>query len=155
VKNRTGRMFDFGHADPYLLAEEVWTVHNGNIQAFLEEVPPGRRIRVCYEEMVRAPEQVLRTVCAVLDVPFDADMLFPYDKGSMLDGVRPGKRATGDPNFLTHTSIDPALAEAWRKERLPRLLGEAARRIARRLQYELPHETPREPAVAEFEEERL
>lgn len=156
VKNRTGRMFDFGHADPYLLAEEVWTVHNENILTFMEEAPEGRKIRLCYEELVRDPEPQLRAVCAVIGEPFDPDMLFPYEKGSMLDGVRPGKRATGDPNFLTHTSIDPSLADAWRNVELPRPLGEHARRIAERLQYDLPRDAPRTTRESlEFEEERL
>jgi acyl transferase domain-containing protein/acyl-CoA synthetase (AMP-forming)/AMP-acid ligase II/acyl carrier protein len=160
VRSRTGRMFDFGHADPFLLAEEVWTVHNSNFLKFFENVDPARMHRVCYEEMVVNPEPYMREVCAFLEVNYDDGLVNPYDGNRMTDGLRPDSRSIGDPNFQKHTAIDPSLGEKWRSLTLPRPLGEAAQTIARKLGYELPAEDAvAAPVTAssteEFQEERL
>lgn len=159
VRNRTGRMFDFGHADPYLLAEEVWRTHNRNILTFLESIPAERQFRVRYEDLVREAEAHMRRLCAWLEIPYDAGMLAPYERGTMLDGMRPDRAATGDPNFMRHAAIDPALSDAWKRVALPRPLETGARRIADTLGYALPAEQrtdARTPIAAlDFEEERL
>ncbi len=158
VKNRTGKMFDFGHADPYLLAEEVWASHNENTIEFLKAVPDDRQFPVRYEELVTDPERIMRDMCAFLDQPFEPAVLDPYAKGRMTDGVRSKARAIGDPNFMKHTSIDPTLADAWKRAKLPYPLKEWAQRIADVLAYELPNEHLAEAhagSTEEMEEERL
>jgi len=158
VMNRTGKMFDFGHADPYLLAEEVWASHNENTIEFLKGVPEERRFFVRYEELVTAPERVMRGMCSFLGLPFDPAVLNPYGEGRMTDGVLSKARAIGDPNFMKHTSIDPTLADAWKRAKLPNRLGEWAQRIAGVLEYELPNENLAEARTGtsdDLEEERL
>jgi acyl transferase domain-containing protein/acyl-CoA synthetase (AMP-forming)/AMP-acid ligase II/acyl carrier protein len=158
VKNRTGKMFDFGHADPYLLAEEVWASHNENTLAFLKSVPEARQFSVRYEELVTDPERIMQGMCAFLEVPFEPAVLDPYGEGRMTDGVRSKARAIGDPNFMKHTSIDPTLADAWKRAKLPNRLGDWAQRIAGILEYDLPNENLARAVAGsgeELEEERL
>ncbi|GMV90393.1 MAG: hypothetical protein AMXMBFR82_01710 [Candidatus Hydrogenedentota bacterium] len=158
VKNRTGKMFDFGHADPYLLAEEVWASHNENTIEFLKGVPEERQFPVRYEELVTDPERIMRGMCTFLDVPFEPAVLDPYGEGRMTDGVRAKARAIGDPNFMKHTSIDPTLADAWKRAKLPNRLGDWAQRISAILEYDLPNETLSRVIAGsgeELEEERL
>ena len=161
VRNRTGKMFNFGHVDPYLLAEEVWASHNEHVLDFLKNVDPERQYRVRYEEMVKDPDEVMRGLCNFLGVDWDDGILNPYGEGRMTDGVHKTSRAIGDPNFMKHDRIDPALADVWRNIQLPRSLGEYALRVASELNYDLPNES--EPARAaggpshdeELEEDRI
>ncbi len=158
VKNRTGKMFDFGHADPYLLAEEVWASHNENTIEFLKGVPDERQFPVRYEELVTDPERIMRGMCTFLDVPFEPAVLDPYGEGRMTDGVRSKARAIGDPNFMKHTSIDPSLADAWKRAKLPNRLGDWTQRVSATLEYDLPNEALTRVVAGsgeELEEERL
>ncbi|MCC6488112.1 MAG: SDR family NAD(P)-dependent oxidoreductase [Candidatus Hydrogenedentes bacterium] len=158
VKNRTGRMFNFGHADPYLLAEEVWTSHNQNTMDFLESVEASRKFQVRYEDLVADPERIMRAMCDFLRLPFDDGVLQPYAEGRMTDGVHASSRSIGDPNFLKHKSIEASLGEAWRRARLPRPLGDRAQHVAAILDYELPNESVAAASSSpldEMEEERL
>jgi len=161
VRNRTGRMFDFGHADPYLLAEEVWATHNDNVARFFKQIDEERRYAIRYEELVSDPKTIMGGICEFIEVPFCEAVLDPYSEGRMIDGVRATGRAIGDPNFLKHDKIEGDLAEAWKCVKLPRPLGEFAQRVAGHLQYELPVEqtgaisSKSGQSSDEFEEERL
>ncbi|MDQ3605284.1 MAG: amino acid adenylation domain-containing protein, partial [Gemmatimonadota bacterium] len=70
-------------------------------------------------------------------VSFVPELLAPYQGNRMADGVHAGSLPIGDPNFHAHDSIDPALAEAWRRVKLARRLGGAARRLAQEIGYEV------------------
>jgi hypothetical protein len=134
--------------DSALMAEAVWTITNDNLLRFLQDMAPERRLLVRFEELVRQPEAVARQLCKFLDIPFDPAVLEPYRDGRMTDGVRPGRRALGDPGFLGRHGIEPALAEAWRDVRLPYGLGRSASVLAEQLGYEVvEHRRPAAPTV--------
>lgn len=67
-------------------------------------------ITVRYEDLVRSPEPVIRTICDAVDEPFDAAMLRPWEGSeSVVLGYETWKgRVSG--------AIDPSRAEAWRTE---------------------------------------
>ncbi|MBN2309702.1 MAG: SDR family NAD(P)-dependent oxidoreductase, partial [Candidatus Hydrogenedentes bacterium] len=160
VKNRTARMFRFENVDPFLLSEEVWTSHNENIMRLFERIEPERRYGIRYEDLVRQPEPIMRDLCGFLGLPFDEAVLFPYERGQMIDGLTARTPMMGDPNFAKRTSIEPGLADAWKAARLPRPLGEAARRCAAVLGYDLPEDGIIQSAAGaagfdDVEEERL
>ncbi len=151
VRNRLQRLIPTGNADPHDLAEQVWTTSNRNTLRFVEGVDPGRRHRIRYEEMVADPEPVLLRLCQFLQIPFDDALLKPYEGPRMTDGVHAQSLSIGDPGFLDHSMIEPALGEAWKSIRLPRRLGGSTRQIATELEYSLPaEESHRPPAVANF-----
>jgi acyl transferase domain-containing protein len=117
--------------DPFAIAEAYWTRMNDNILTLAEKLPAERYLRVKYEDLVRTPERVMRTVCAFFGLSFEESMLHPYAHSEMFGGP-------GDPNIFRHTGIIGSLADKWKHVRLPRPLGEAARRTAEALAYALP-----------------
>lgn len=58
----------------------------------------------------------------------------------MTDGVRAQSLSIGDPNFLSHRSIDRSLSDVWRNVRLPRTLKPATQSLASQLGFSLPRE---------------
>ncbi len=117
--------------DPFAIAEAYWTRMNDNILRLAVTLPEDRYLIVKYEDLVRTPEAVMRSVCAFLGLPFEEKMLHPYAHSEMFGGP-------GDPNIFRHTGIIASLADKWKRVRLPRPLGEAARRTAEALGYVLP-----------------
>ncbi len=117
--------------DPFAIAEAYWTRMNDNILKLAEKLPAERYLRVKYEDLVCTPERVMRTVCAFLGLSFEEAMLHPYAHSEMFGGP-------GDPNIFRHTGIIASLADKWKRVRLPRPLGEAARRTAEAMGYALP-----------------
>jgi acyl carrier protein len=99
------------------LAELTWLVTNQNIVAFFATVPPGRWMRVRYENLVREPESSVRDICEFLSVPFAEEMLDPYrDLDSrMTGGVHSVSQFSGDLKFHLHARIEPEAADRWRK----------------------------------------
>ncbi len=126
--------------DAHAYIEQVWAQGNANLMEFFEGIEPERRHLVLYEELVGAPERVLRGVCDFMQIPFDEALLQPYEGKRMLEGTDPNSLALGDPNFLSHDKIETSLGEAWRRIQLERPLGEFAVRMAKAFGYELPHE---------------
>lgn len=140
VRKRMGKLVGAGDADPHALAERVWLESNTHLLAFSRRVPHDRAHWIRYEDLVRDPARVMRHACDFLRIAFDPALLSPYAGNRMTDGVHPQSVAIGDPDFLEHTGIEGQLAERWRDVRLPRLLGEATRRVTTELGYELPTE---------------
>jgi Sulfotransferase family len=138
VRLRMDRLAGAEDVDAYAQAERVWSTSNQNMLQFLESVDPGRWLRLSYEDLVRRPEPLMHDICAFLDLPFEQATLTPYEGKRMTDGLNAHTQAIADPNFLSHTTIEPELADAWCMVRLPRCLGDAARRIAATLHYTLP-----------------
>jgi hypothetical protein len=115
-------------------AESVWVSANENIQRFLSSVDPSQQIRISYESLVSQPTRVVRRLCRFLRIEFHAAVLMPYAGPRMTDGIRPGVASPGDPNFHSHTDIDPTLGRA-----LPavELTDSLTRRVGARLRYDL------------------
>jgi amino acid adenylation domain-containing protein len=150
------------------LAELIWLVSQQNVLQFLAEVPPERQLRVRFEDLVSAPEAVLRGICDFLEVEYHADMAEPYKEKSarMTDGIHAWSRMLGDVKFHQHSRVDRAAAERWRDLAAEDSLSDATWKMAERLGY--PQErraawTPIEPAAIEpgrpwplsFAQERL
>ena len=129
-------MFEEADVDPYVVSETVWAQSNRNLLQFMEQVEPERHYLVRFEEMVKDPLTIMTGLCQFLGIPFDEAVLNPYDgrRERMTGGL-------GDPNIFLHKQIAPALGEAWKKIRLPRLLDEATVEVATKLGYSLPRET--------------
>ncbi len=126
--------------DPRVYIEQVWAQGNNNLMEFFKNIAPERHHFVRYEELVTAPEPVVRGLCDFLRIPFDEALLQPYEGKRMLEGVDPNSFALGDPNFMKHNKIETSLGEAWRNIQLESPLGEFATRVAKALGYELPRE---------------
>ncbi|MBW8876584.1 MAG: amino acid adenylation domain-containing protein [Acidobacteria bacterium] len=132
----------FRRAHPFTrrqLAELIWEVSHRNILDFLAEVPAGRHHTVRFEELVAAPERVLREVCQFLGLDYHPDMARPYEHGSarMTDGLHSASRMLGDVKFHQHSGVNAEVAERWRSELAEESLGEPARRTADALGYRL------------------
>ncbi len=124
------------------LAELVWILSHRNILEFLETVPPARRVRIRFEELVSRPREVLRELCDGLSLPFHPDLADPYkDAGKkMVDGVHGVSTPMGDRKFLEHGRIDPAVGEAWRRVETDDFLGDITWQLAAALGYAAPGE---------------
>ncbi|HEX8351781.1 MAG TPA: amino acid adenylation domain-containing protein [Pyrinomonadaceae bacterium] len=101
------------------LAELTWLVSHQNIVSFLERVPRGRQHRVRFEELLDAPEAVLRGLCRFLGVEFAAEMCSPYQdkRRRMTDGVHAESRMLGDVKVPRHAGVDARVGARWREQR--------------------------------------
>ncbi|MCA9946451.1 MAG: sulfotransferase, partial [Anaerolineales bacterium] len=126
-------LFDEPNPDPYIVAETIWATANRNLTTFLKDVDPTRQRLVRYEDLVQQPEKIMRDLCELMALPYDPALITPYDgrRERMMGGI-------GDPNILTHTGIDPTLAETWRSITLPRRLDPSTKQLAEQFGYELP-----------------
>ena len=126
-------LFDEPNPDPYIVAETIWATANRNLTTFLKDVDPDRQRLVRYEDLVQQPEKIMRDLCALMELPYDPALITPYDgrRERMMGGI-------GDPNILTHTGIDPTLAETWRSITLPRRLDPSTKKLAEQFGYDLP-----------------
>ncbi|HEY3569188.1 MAG TPA: amino acid adenylation domain-containing protein, partial [Thermoanaerobaculia bacterium] len=124
------------------LAELIWLVSQQNILRFLAEVPPERRMQVRFEDLVAAPEAVLRDICDFLEVEYHPDMAEPYKEKSarMTDGIHAWSRMLGDVKFHQHAEVDRAAAERWRELAAEDFLGDLTWEMAEGLGY--PRERP-------------
>jgi pimeloyl-ACP methyl ester carboxylesterase len=135
VRNRMQKLAGIETSDPYGLAEQAWLTLNANILRFLSAIDSERRFVLKYEDLVTDPENTTRNLCDFLDILYDAAMLRPYEGGRMTDGIHTHSFPIGDPAFLSHSDIDPKLAEAWRSVELPRGIGQATRDLAEKFGY--------------------
>jgi hypothetical protein len=131
-----GRHHSVWDEHPWVFAEKVWAASNAHVLRFLATVDPSRWRRISYEELVRTPDRVMRRVCDLLGLRMERAMLSPYDAGRMTTS-RDGRLTVGDPDFLTRSAIDPALADRWRHVRPPQRLSPFTRHVAAELGYEL------------------
>ncbi|MGK7888656.1 MAG: sulfotransferase [Leptolyngbyaceae cyanobacterium] len=125
--------------DPYPVAEKIWVKSHRNALALADQLPPERYHRIRYEDLVRHPAATMEQLCQFLHLPFVTDLLQPYEGQRMQQGDHSAE-ALGDPNFLTHHTIDAKLADAWRTIQLPYRLGAKAQQLANQLNYSLPQE---------------
>ncbi|MCA9704282.1 MAG: sulfotransferase [Myxococcales bacterium] len=131
--NMSERLLD---GSPYQSVEQMWREGNALIGDFLATVPAERWLRFSYEDLVRAPEPVLRRICDTLGVGYDPAMATPYEGDRMRAGPK-GARAVGDPNTATRSAIEPALAERWLAGFDHRTLDASTKALALELGYDL------------------
>ena len=140
TRMRMDKLIGSGDTNPYKLAESIWNDSNQNILEFAREIDTNRYHLVRYEELVSQPQKVMEGICNFLDIPFDPNVLTPYQGDRMTDGVHRNSLSLGDPNFSDRNSIEAKLAEKWREIKLPYVLGSYTQQIARNLNYELTEE---------------
>lgn len=140
ARMRMNKLLGASETDPYQLAEAIWTESNQNILDLAHKIDPHRMLLVHYEALVAHPEEQMQRICQFLEIPYRPELLTPYQGNRMTDGVNNTSMSIGDPNFLNRKTIDPQLANAWRKITLPSLLDYPARDTAALLNYELPQE---------------
>lgn len=114
VENRFDKLFSV-EGDPWKEAEKLWFNMNQNIRNLLSGIPAERQFMVRYEDIVTQPDLFVPSLCDWLGIAFQQDMLNPYHGDRMQGGLHSGSLPIGDPNFNSHSSIDPTLANAWKK----------------------------------------
>ncbi len=137
---RMDKLLGAEQQNPYALAESIWRTSNRNILDLGRTVAADRYLQVIYEDLVRNPRQVLTEICNFLGVDFDEALLNPYSGDRLTDGLHQQSMGVGDPNFLQHKAIDPALADKWRSITLPAALQPDTIHLAQTFAYELPQE---------------
>jgi hypothetical protein len=123
---------------PEQMAELSWIVSHENILQHLATVPQQRQHRLRFEDVVKEPEQTMRSLCDFLGFEYQHEMIHPYDhkEKKMLDGVVPEDRMYGDQKFMVkHKAIDPSVADAWKEHMSSAFLGEPARKLAAEFGY--------------------
>jgi pimeloyl-ACP methyl ester carboxylesterase/acyl carrier protein len=141
ARMRMDKLIGADQANPYQVAESIWTNSNQNIHDFCAKIDSERHYLVQYEELVSKPEQVMKNLCDFLAIPYDSVLLKPYQGNRMTDGVYNQSMSLGDPNFLKYKQIDAKLAETWKEIKLPQQLGGLTTQLANSLGYELPQES--------------
>lgn len=141
VRLRMHTLFGAADVDPTAVGELIWRRCNQNASALGERCAArGQYLQLRYEDLVAAPEANMREVAAFLGVPFEPGMLDPYAGNRMTDGLHSVSLPIGDQNFSKHRRIDPSLADAWKRGRLPRPLGTASVSLCEQFGYALPGE---------------
>ncbi|MBI5914993.1 MAG: amino acid adenylation domain-containing protein, partial [Bacteroidetes bacterium] len=123
---------------PQQLGELVWWQSHRNTQEFLKKIPADRQFRMVYEDLVKKPEPVMRTMCATLGIPFHENLLDPYrdlDK-KMTDGIHHDSRSMGDTNFDQKKKIDAAKADDWQGVLEDNFLSDETWEVAEQLGYQ-------------------
>jgi hypothetical protein len=114
--------------DPYRVAERYWRRSNRNVLDLAQRIGRERCHLIQFEELVCDPEDVLRRLCAFLDLPFEETVIRPYESGEMLAGP-------GDPRLFARGEILPEKADRWKQVELPAPLSDESRELARALGY--------------------
>jgi amino acid adenylation domain-containing protein len=124
---------------PRDLAECIWRISNENVLTFLERIPRERWIRVHFEQLLAEPERQMRRLADFLEVPFETEMLQPYDGAErrMLDGMYQQSRMVGDPRFDRHSGINGSVADAWREKLREQDLSSDTQHLAYRCGYQI------------------
>jgi len=119
--------------------EAVWTLSHENVTTFLRGIPSSRHYHIRFEDLVRSPEDTMRTLCSRLNWEFDEEMVNPYkNKAQKIpDGIRPESKGFGDPKFHAFTTINANRAEVPQGADCPVALCERTKGVASELGYEL------------------
>lgn len=90
----------------------AWRKQTREGRALFERwVPPAQRITVRYEDLVSAPGQAVRAVCAFLEEDFEPGMMRFYEHAENF--MKP--EAAADFNAAATRPIDPTLNDKWRR----------------------------------------
>jgi len=116
---------------PAELAELVWLLSHRNIMEFFDQVPPERRHRLLFDDLVTRPEESMRTLSAAMGFDYDPALVTPYEDldHKMVDGIHPSSIPMGDTRLLEHGRIDPDVAGRWGKP-AAELLSDATLELA-------------------------
>ena len=125
------------------LAELVWIISHENILNFLSRIPKKRQLKIRFEDLVTQPKEIMEDICNLLNIPFQSDMLKPYEGDRMTSGVRPGAQMVGDFKFYLRKDIDPKAAERWKKFHKGDFLSTITWELAKKLGYEKNIESTR------------
>lgn len=138
VRTRLHRLIGDSEADPWFIAEGIWTRTEENVRAFAANHPDRAVHRLRFEDLVTRPRETIEALCDALGLGFEPAMLEPYAGDRMTGGLRPGSAPLGDQNFARHRAVDARLADAWRGVELPRALDARTRSLADEFGYALP-----------------
>jgi hypothetical protein len=118
----------------------VWTQSHRNTLSFLAGVPAERQYRICYEDMVVRPREVMQAMCDRLGLPFHESLVQPYEDldRKMTDGLYATSTPMGDTQLLERTGIDASAAESWKAVFEDNFLGDVTWDLAQQLGYEGP-----------------
>lgn len=119
------------------LAELIWLVSHQNILNFLNDIPESRKFTLRYEDLLFSPEQEIRKLCKFFQIPFEKDMLHPYDGDKMTSGTHHYSQMVGDYKFYLHRKIDPGAADRWKKLHCRDFLSMPSIELAEQFGYEL------------------
>ena len=125
---------------PRQLGELVWLQSHRNIIDFLKKVPGDRHCRIVYEDLVKAPDKIMRSTCEALGIPFHENLLDPYrdlDK-KMTNGIYRESRSMGDTHFDQKKKIDPQKADDWKGVLTDNFLCDETWQVAQALGYRHP-----------------
>lgn len=109
-----------------------WVSMHQNIRSHLAGVDPKRWRVVHYESLVREPQATVESICELLGIEFQAEMLEPQRHAP--PGIGYG---VADESFLQRAGIDPDLADVWRNEFDESVLDPATLAFARSLGVEV------------------
>jgi hypothetical protein len=124
-------------------ATAIWQLSEHDLQRNRARLPRATFYSLRYEDLIRAPEQSLRELCAFLDEQFMPTML-DYTRAAR--DIVP-KRKTWHAG--TRRGIDPARVESWAEQLSPPEVGliqRVARRELLRNGYRLQADAPAPPA---------
>jgi amino acid adenylation domain-containing protein len=96
--------------------ELIWLIAHQNALEFLSTIPAERQHRLRFEQLVTAPEEVMRSLCSDMGIPFSPAVLDPYRNRS--GSPNPEIPGVDDPNFLARSAIDPGVAWTSRDNHL-------------------------------------
>jgi hypothetical protein len=118
--------------NPWLEAEQSWTITNREALDFLDEIPRERWMQVRYEDLIPDPEGVMRKVADFLGLDYRDAMADPY-KGK----VNREFDTLGDPGLRWRKALDPSLVDSWKKRLPPLEFGKITKQLIEKLGYEV------------------
>ena len=117
------------------LAELIWIITNRNINDFLCTIPAERQYRIRFEDLLIDSKTELLRLCEFLNIPFDNEMLKPYEGKKMTDGITSGSQMVGDFKFYLHRNINSRVADKWRSYHSTDFLSDIAWQYAEQFDY--------------------
>ena len=120
--------------------DELWATGNANVQTFFNELPPERRTRVPYEDLLRSPDATARSLCSFLRLPYEPAMCCPYTASNLatFEPASADGLAAGDPKLRLNSGINPKMADAWLNVDSHRGISPLTRSLAVSMGYTLP-----------------
>lgn len=128
--------------DQFRGAEETWLTTNwcaAQARDRAQHCVPSLQVR--YEDLVDQPEAETRRLCEMLRLPWEADMVNPYQSKAAIRSFQTAEQGgiiVGDPKLMSRTGVDKQQAASWKYLVPPFHLLRSSRSLALALGYELP-----------------